>query len=1135
MTRRRWRLLGLFFLLLALPCGVRWLLGSPFLARQVAAKLEAAYGGHATVGGADVGYHHTVLTDVELFEKDPAPGQEPWLKIARLEADVPLLDLLQGGLPSAVRLSGVTVTLRFDGEGRLATVLPSPPPSSGPPLTTLPEIAVSDSRVVMLGTEGRRLDFHHVDASIKATGTQHDLKAHAATDALGAWTAAGKLDLAKKSFAVTLRSDADVPVTQPRLNSLPFVPPGVWRAIQAEGDAAVVATLDFDWGEPHRAVEIALTPRRATVHVSALDLTTTATSGRVEFRDGLVTLRRMEADAHGGHLTAEGEIDLRGDGIRVNLPMLTVANADLRQLPKSWGLPPQLQGRLFASTALQVTNSGGKLAVKGAGQGEIRDALLGGQPTDGPIGLVLGDQGGATRLDVHLRLSRTDLGQLAAGFDLALPDRTAGKLTADVLASLPLDTITDPRTHQASGTARLDDFTVAGVPVRVATTAVRYGDNRLTFNEVRATLPDGGELTGSAAVGLADPLPFEVHLKPAELNLAVLEHLTPPLQPPIRVSGTVTGTVDLEGKLRPFDVASRGTAHFRDLAAAGWSIPDLDLRWHSDDRVATVESLDAQAYGGRFNGSAELPLAADAGGRFELRVQGLDLHKLVQERFGARTPVVGSGDGTVRGTLGTAAKDGTRDVSVDADVQSAALKVDRLATRDLTASLHYRRGLLTYRLAGRALGGSYRLDGEQAVGEQRVSSRPQGGRLRLSHIDLGRLPQIWSPTASADFVRGSIDADLTFRLDGNDFFPVGKGRVVLSDFGLGDNLFATQAQAEVSLDREAVSVREISTTLAQGTLQGRMVIFLREPERSWFKADLLGAELSEVLQPWPGLATHVQGTVDARMRGMLGRQWAGSAEVTLSRAKLADVEVAQWDVPLRWTFDPSQGSGTLNAHDGNATVAQGRATTELNAVWGDGLRLDGKLQFVGVDLRQALPAAKLGTGRVTGKLEVSGENVRDLNDLRGTLSATLQQAQALETPVLRPIAPLLGLKTTATFQTGELRARLGRGIVYVERFTLLEGPVQLFGQGNVTLGGRVNLDVTVNSGKLTNIAAALGWRVPQTGSIAAEMLRKATAALSPRLLHIRIGGTFHEPSVQAVPLPELTEQGLRFFAGIPVP
>src|SRR5207249_3021884 len=160
-------------------------------------------------------------------------------------------------------------------------------------------------------------------------------------------------------------SSGEVAVRQPVLAALPFVPAGVWHDVQAEGRTTVAATLAFDWANSKGTTKVALTPRQAKMHISAIDLTTTNTSGRVEIRDGLITLRGMKGDAYGGRLETDGEVDFRGPGVRVTLPRIGVHDVDVRALPASWSVPPQLEGRLFAAVALEVNTADKQRTVQG--------------------------------------------------------------------------------------------------------------------------------------------------------------------------------------------------------------------------------------------------------------------------------------------------------------------------------------------------------------------------------------------------------------------------------------------------------------------------------------------------------------------------------------------------------------------------------------------------------------------------------------------------------------------------------------------------------------------------------------------------------------------------------------------------
>src|SRR5262249_47756220 len=272
-------------------------------------------------------------------------------------------DLLSGRLPSKIVLSGVKVTLRFDAEGRLLTELPPRPDSAAAPLDPLPEIEVTDSQVFLLGTQDRQLFFTQVRATLKANCGRHELKGHGTTERFGDWTARGWLDLAQKTFSVTFGSAGEIGVTQRLLDSLPFVPAAVWRNVQSEGITTVVATLAFDWAKPRRVIKVVLSPRNTRLHVPAIDLTTTNTSGRVEIHDGVVTLRDMQGDACGGRLETDAEFDFRSKGVRATLSRLDVNGVDVRALPGSWSVPPQLEGRLHASAVLQITTLDNKRLI----------------------------------------------------------------------------------------------------------------------------------------------------------------------------------------------------------------------------------------------------------------------------------------------------------------------------------------------------------------------------------------------------------------------------------------------------------------------------------------------------------------------------------------------------------------------------------------------------------------------------------------------------------------------------------------------------------------------------------------------------------------------------------------------------
>src|SRR5204862_518576 len=145
-----------------------------------------------------------------------------------------------------------------------------------------------------------------------------------------------------------------------------------------------------------------------------------------------------------------------------------------------------------------------------------------------------------------------------------------------------------------------------------------------------------------------------------------------------------------------------------------------------------------------------------------------------------------------------------------------------------------------------------------------------------------------------------------------------------------------------------------------------------------------------------------------------------------------------WRLPVDFAFAPAQGRGQVEIRDTHAQVALGRVLGGGSVGWGIGSRVDVHLRFFGVELRtllrQITDSTQLGSGQMTGRIDLTGNHVRSADDLTGTMEAKLQQTQALEFPVLRQVPPfLLSGQSNGTFGSGDLRARLNRGVIRVER------------------------------------------------------------------------------------------------------
>src|SRR5690606_4964395 len=142
-------------------------------------------------------------------------------------------------------------------------------------------------------------------------------------------------------------------------------------------------------------------------------------------------------------------------------------------------------------------------------------------------------------------------------------------------------------------------------------------------------------------------------------------------------------------------------------------------------------------------------------------------------------------------------------------------------------------------------------------------------------------------------------------------------------------------------------------------------------------------------------------------------------------------------------------------------------------------------------LRAVVPGLRestlFGTGRITGRFDLSGRNVRSADDLTGTLVAVLNNTSVKEVPLLRQAVPYLNpLGVTKPFRSGDVRGTLARGVFRVQRLALANPAAQLFAEGSITLAGRLDLSVVAHTGVIgpdVRPLRLLGLRLPVLGPI----------------------------------------------------
>jgi hypothetical protein len=715
-----------------------------------------------------------------------------------------------------------------------------------------------------------------------------------------------------------------------------------------------------------------------------------------------------------------------------------------------------------------------------------------------------------------------------------LAGKASGTLSGTVRAAVPLERMQEPSAWRGAASLVVPQLEAFGVTVSDASAGLTVVRGTALLSEVKGDL-HGAPLAGSASLSLAGAQRFSAELQWRGLDVARLATLLPAAYSGLAAGGAVTATAEAAGTLRPLVVRGSGSLSSGPLRLGTARLDRLSVRWAVDDGMLKVRDLQAALYRGEVTGTAEVPLSPRAPGRADLAIRTVDLRALAASLGKVPFRVEGQVSGRAvaaydpgKGKTGTWAG--------EVDLSASTLMVEKVPAQRLRGKVEYRDGRADYSLEGETLGGKVTIEGRLPPPPMRAAGQSDG-RLRVERIGLSRVWPVLHLRRKLEGLRGALTVDLPFRHEGSGMALAGRGLFEVRDLRWQGNELAESVRGEVRLGAEGVFVRDVSAELAGGSLRASAGYRINDPSRSWFSINLYGAEASRLLVVEGGKEA-VQGPIDVHLRGTLGPEWRGTGSVELSRGKVYGIEVAEWRLPVDFTFAPAYGQGELMIRESSAQVGNGRAQFRASVSWGDSMRLEGTLRFFDASLRCLAglvgDVSSYAQGRMSGRVDLGGSEVRSLNDLTASVQMTLSEAQALQMPILNQVGPyLLPGQSASSFRSGDLQARLGNGVWRIAWLTLESSLAQVMVQGSVTVQGRLDLEVTGRTSSLGGINPVLLklllLSLPAAGPVPVAVIAQASDLLANRLVRVHVTGTTKTPVVVVEPLRLLSEEAVRFF------
>lgn len=371
----RWNMLrrvsGIIAVVLAVSLltgfAVRRFLTSQRVVDNVVAQLQSVYKGDIKLGGVDVGLESTSLTKLELFEVDSAE-KTPWLSISELHTDFSLLDFFQGNsLPGKIKASGAKLLLRFAKDGTLLTALPEPLHRTSwenaaelDKFDSVPIVEFEKSDITIRTEGSPDLVFYGITGKLDRHADQLVLSGTAENKPWGKWTILGLSQKNSAKISIQFKSQAAIHVTRGMLERLPFVPEECWDEIQVSRmNTPALVHVDYDLRQGESHVRAELDPVNAHFHLASLRAQVADARAKVVFEDNQVFIRELTGRAFAGVIRAGADLMFGSDSVRV-ASRIEASGLDVSQLPSSWGLSPQLHGKMNGTASLQTVIAPGE-------------------------------------------------------------------------------------------------------------------------------------------------------------------------------------------------------------------------------------------------------------------------------------------------------------------------------------------------------------------------------------------------------------------------------------------------------------------------------------------------------------------------------------------------------------------------------------------------------------------------------------------------------------------------------------------------------------------------------------------------------------------------------------------------------
>jgi hypothetical protein len=773
------------------------------------------------------------------------------------------------------------------------------------------------------------------------------------------------------------------------------------------------------------------------------------------------------------------------------------------------------------------------------------------------------------------RIKQIDL--RAAGRTVARHLREfGGTANAELSFRVPLRSFADPHAWQWTGPVRLAKLQVGQLFFDSMQGTLAYQQHALTLSRASAELAQRN-FSGNLTVHLIEPHAFSATFRMAPVELSDLERTAVARNADVLLRGTLEVSGKASGRLASDAIQLAGEGVVRRLAVGPLEFADTSFQYELVENGLRLSAVNLAALGGRFRGSgrciypsqnltssraqSRVHSPATAFRPCELRLLGsfdnVELSQLLQTLSVPGAGLRGPISGELQLQIDLASGDPSNLLRMHGRAASKRLEIAGVPAFDASGDFELDGNALTMK----SLTGN--LPAGKVTGHARVDLSKQrptvAAELQSDGLSLGALDQSTSHRSSLRQLRGTAggSAFLEFDLATGRLSGQGAGRIQSLEVGSLPVIDSVLVRQFDWRDGKLL-VPAFQAALWGGGATGSCEIDLTSTakfaEIPSIKVDRV--ELARIASAWPSGASVARGKVSGAGRltvpgDGVHRAVVGAGEFTIESAAFDRLalgrtagtieafdsgthEIVAGRVQAKRNVTPRAGEQRVLIRIREAQPAGGSLHGTVLLGYSDQMTYDANLRFNGLDLAtvaQAVFASRHAvSGSLSGEMRLVGTD-RGTADARGDMWFRVDNGNLWRFPVLavfvrestRVFNRLLNLNLAEqSAQTAMARrVTLQNGVLRVHEFWIAGDMGRLFGEGNIALDGRIDLDF------VGNFDTGLPKNVPILGQLSG-----ALDFLQQRLVKVHLSGTLSEPVAIPVPLQDLTDPAKNFFRSV---